>query len=56
MRILLASEDLPTPGMGGLARHVLALARALITDGHTVDLMGSHPRFVVLENNSLHPM
>ena len=41
MRILLASEDLPTPGMGGLARHVLALSRALITDGHTVDLMGN---------------
>jgi glycogen synthase len=41
MRILLVSEDLPTPGMGGLARHVLALARALITAGHTVDLMGN---------------
>lgn len=41
MRILMVSEDLPTPGMGGLARHVLALARALITDGHTVDLMGN---------------
>ena len=41
MRILLVSEDLPSPGMGGLARHVLALARALITEGHTVDLMGN---------------
>lgn len=37
----MVSEDLPTPGMGGLARHVLALSRALITDGHTVDLMGN---------------
>ena len=42
----MVSEDLPTPGMGGLARHVLALSRALIADGHTVDLMGNddyHP-------------
>ena len=37
----MVSEDLPTPGMGGLARHVLTLSRALITDGHTVDLMGN---------------
>ena len=42
MRILLVSEDLPTPGMGGLARHALALARALIASGHQVDLMGNN--------------
>lgn len=41
MRILMVSEDLPTPSMGGLARHVLALCRALIHAGHTVDLMGN---------------
>ena len=41
MRILLVSEDLPSPSMGGLARHVLLLARALKADGHQVDLMGN---------------
>lgn len=41
MRILLVSEDLPAVGMGGLARHVLALARALSAEGHAVDLMGN---------------
>ncbi len=41
MRILLASEDLPSVGMGGLARHVLLLARALRADGHQVDLIGN---------------
>ncbi len=37
----MVSEDLPTPGMGGLARHVLALMRALTEMGHQVDLMGN---------------
>lgn len=41
MRILMVSEDLPAIGMGGLARHVLALARALVAEGHRVDLMGN---------------
>ncbi len=41
MRILLVSEDLPAIGMGGLARHVLALARGFAADGHEVDLMGN---------------
>ena len=41
MRILMVSEDLPAIGMGGLARHVLALARRLSADGHVVDLMGN---------------
>ncbi len=41
MRILLASEDLPAPAMGGLARHVLLLGRALRADGHQVDLLGN---------------
>ncbi len=45
MRILLVSEDIPYPNMGGLAKHVLNLARALVRAGHTVDLLGSdeHP-------------
>ena len=41
MRILMVSEDLPAEGMGGLARHVLALSRALVAAGHQVDLMGN---------------
>lgn len=45
MRILLVSEDIPYPNMGGLAKHVLTLARALVKEGHTVDLLGGtqHP-------------
>lgn len=42
MRILMVSEDIPTPAMGGLARHVLNLSRALQADGHQVDLMGNN--------------
>ena len=42
MRILMVSEDLPAEGMGGLARHVLALSRALVAAGHQVDLMGNN--------------
>ena len=41
MKILLVSEDLPAESMGGLARHVLALSRALVAAGHQVDLMGN---------------
>jgi glycogen(starch) synthase len=45
MRILLVSEDIPYPAMGGLAKHVLNLARALVQAGHQVDLLGGdqHP-------------
>ena len=45
MRILLVSEDIPYPQMGGLAKHVLNLARALKRSGHEVDLLGGnkHP-------------
>jgi glycogen synthase len=42
MRILLVSEDIPYPQMGGLAKHVLTLARALMRAGHTVDLLGGN--------------
>lgn len=41
MRILLVSEDIPAPAIGGLARHVLTLSRALQAAGHQVDLMGN---------------
>ena len=37
----MVSEDLPSAGMGGLARHVLSLSRALVAAGHEVDLMGN---------------
>lgn len=45
MRVLLVSEDIPYPSMGGLAKHVLNLARALVRAGHKVDLIGNaeHP-------------
>jgi glycosyltransferase involved in cell wall biosynthesis len=41
MRILMVSEDLPAHALGGLARHVLVLARALVAAGHQVDVMGN---------------
>ena len=45
MRILIVSEDVPYPNMGGLAKHALTLARALVRAGHQVDFMGAreHP-------------
>ncbi len=45
MRILIVSEDVPSPSMGGLAKHALNLARALVQAGHTVDFLGGkdHP-------------
>jgi glycogen synthase len=45
MRILIVSEDIPYPNMGGLAKHALNLARALVRAGHHVDLLGcdEHP-------------
>ncbi|MDO9215963.1 MAG: glycosyltransferase [Lacisediminimonas sp.] len=45
MRILIVSEDVPYPSMGGLAKHALTLARALVRAGHQVDFMGAslHP-------------
>lgn len=45
MRILIVSEDIPYPNMGGLAKHALNLARALTRAGHEVDLLGNdeHP-------------
>jgi glycosyltransferase involved in cell wall biosynthesis len=45
VRILIVSEDIPYPNMGGLARHALNLARALVRAGHEVDVLGNneHP-------------
>lgn len=40
LRILLVCEDIPATGLGGLARHVVALGNALIDAGHAVTLMG----------------
>ena len=42
LRILLVSEDIPGVAMGGLAKHVFALANALAEAGHIVDLMGNN--------------
>ena len=45
MRVLQVSEDIPYPSLGGLAKHVMTLVRALIRDGHQVDVLGGiqHP-------------
>lgn len=40
MRILIVSEDIPYANMGGLAKHALNLARALVAAGHQVDILG----------------
>lgn len=40
MRILMVSEDVPYVAMGGLAKHALNLARALVRAGHEVDFLG----------------
>ena len=40
MRILMVSEDVPYGAMGGLAKHALNLARALVRAGHVVDFLG----------------
>jgi glycogen(starch) synthase len=45
MRILMVCEDIPYASMGGLAKHVLTLARALSAAGYQVDILGGnqHP-------------
>lgn len=40
MRILMVSEDLPGERIGGLGKHVVTLANALVESGHYVDIMG----------------
>jgi glycosyltransferase involved in cell wall biosynthesis len=44
MRILMVTEDIPAPQVGGLGKHVVTLANALIAAGHQVDLMGRNDR------------
>lgn len=44
MRILMVTEDIPAPQVGGLGKHVVTLANALINAGHHVDLMGRNDR------------
>jgi glycosyltransferase involved in cell wall biosynthesis len=40
MRILMVTEDIPAPQVGGLGKHVVTLSNALIAAGHEVVLMG----------------
>lgn len=41
MKILLVSEDIPAPILGGLGKHAVRLGSALIQAGHQVTLMGT---------------
>lgn len=54
MRILMVSEDVPAPSMGGLARHVLALCRALADAGHQIDLMGNDDFPAAVAGDAMH--
>ena len=45
MKILMVSEDLPGIQVGGLGKHVVTLANALLEAGHDVDIMGRSDRF-----------
>lgn len=40
MRILIVSEDIPAPQVGGLGKHAVRLGNALLARGHAVALMG----------------
>ena len=40
MRVLLVTEDIPAPQIGGLGRHVITLGNALIAAGHSAVLLG----------------
>jgi glycosyltransferase involved in cell wall biosynthesis len=44
LRILMVSEDLPGVRIGGLGKHVVTLANALLETGHEVDIMGRSDR------------
>lgn len=45
MKILMVSEDLPGTRIGGLGKHVVTLANALLDEGHDVDIMGRSDRY-----------
>ena len=40
LRVLLVTEDIPAPQVGGLGKHVVTLGNALIAAGHEVALLG----------------
>lgn len=40
MRILLVTEDVPVPHLGGAGKHAILLGNALIQAGHEVELLG----------------
>jgi glycosyltransferase involved in cell wall biosynthesis len=40
MKILLVTEDVPAPNLGGAGRHAITLGNALIRHGHEVELLG----------------
>jgi len=40
VKVLLVSEDLPAPNLGGLAKHAVTLGNALIRAGHEVTFLG----------------
>lgn len=40
MKILMVSEDLPGVQLGGLGKHVVTVANALLAQGHEVDVLG----------------
>lgn len=40
MKILLVTEDLPVPNLGGAGKHAVLLGNALIEAGHAVELLG----------------
>lgn len=42
LKILFVSEDVPHPMMGGLGKHAVTLAGALMEAGHAVDFMGNN--------------
>lgn len=41
LKILMVSEDVPNPSMGGLGQHAVTLTQALARQGHEVDFMGN---------------
>jgi len=44
MRILMVSEDLPGEQVGGLGKHIVALANCLLRAGHQVEILGRSDR------------
>jgi glycogen(starch) synthase len=44
VKILMVSEDLPGEQVGGLGKHVVTLANALLAQGHAVDILGRNDR------------